>query len=109
MTINHSIEAALRELKQAGVSDITLSRRRHHKLQWRVNGGNTRTYVISASPSDAGNLRVVRGGIRRLLRADGLLSTERSDKIHANKHRHGVRRAPCLMEQTNTASRGTKP
>jgi hypothetical protein len=73
MRKNSSVKAALHELEQAGTHDVALTCNHHIKLRSRVNGGAARTYVISNSPSDGGNVRVVRGGIRRLLRADGPL------------------------------------
>ena len=73
---NPCLTAALEELSAAGIRDITQSYGgKHLQLRWKVNGVGERMYVLPATPSDFRSAANTRGAIRRLLRADGMLTT----------------------------------
>lgn len=71
---NEELDAALNELKAAGISDPIVSRGgRHLQLRWQLGNGAIRFFSVSTTPSDRRGPRNARAEIRRLLKADGLL------------------------------------
>jgi hypothetical protein len=71
---NPCLEAALRELSDAGIRDVERAQGgKHLQLRWRVNGGQQRMYSLSATPSDVRAAANTRADIRRMLKADGPL------------------------------------
>jgi hypothetical protein len=53
---------------------------KHLQLRWRVDGHMMRVYSVPGTPGDWRSLHNTRAQIRRLLRADGVLTNpERSD------------------------------
>jgi hypothetical protein len=73
---NDCLEAALRELAAAGIRDVAQSRGgKHIQLRWSINGNGLRIYSLPATPSDIRASHNTRAGIRRILRADGVLTT----------------------------------
>jgi hypothetical protein len=74
---NDCLTAALQELDAAGVRDIARAYGgKHMQLRWQVNG-TERMYVLPMTPSDIRAAANTRADIRRILREDGLLITER--------------------------------
>jgi hypothetical protein len=73
---NACLEAALRELAAAGIRDVEQAHGgKHIQLRWSVNGHGLRIYSLPATPSDVRASHNTRAGIRRILRADGVLTT----------------------------------
>jgi hypothetical protein len=73
---NDCLEAALRELAAAGIRDVEQAHGgKHIQLRWSVNGHGLRVYSLPATPSDIRSSHNTRAGIRRILRADGMLAT----------------------------------
>jgi hypothetical protein len=73
MRNNPCLEAAIGELRAAGVYYQILRRgHRHLKIRWSVNG-TTRLVVVSATPSGPRAAWAARGDVRRLLRLDGMI------------------------------------
>ena len=73
---NACLEAALAELEAAGIRDVAQSHGgKHIQLRWSVNGNGLRIYSLPATPSDVRSSHNTRAGIRRILRADGVLMT----------------------------------
>ena len=71
---NPCLETALRELREAGISDVQQSfGGKHVQLRWQTNGHGLRIYNMPATPSDWRSVRNTRAGVRRMLREDGLL------------------------------------
>ena len=71
---NPCLEAALRELNNAGIRDIERSYGgKHLQLRWRANGRGLRTYPVPMTPSDWRSSHNVAADIRRMLREDGML------------------------------------
>jgi hypothetical protein len=72
---NPCLEAALRELNDAGIRDIERSYGgRHQQIRWHANGHGLRVYTLPITPSDHRANRNVRADIRRMLREDGMLT-----------------------------------
>ena len=70
---NPELDAALSELKTAGISDPIVSRGgKHLQLRWQV-GNAIRFFTVSTTPSDWRGGRNAKAEIRRLLKADGFL------------------------------------
>ena len=78
---NPCLEAALRELNDAGIRDVTQSRGgKHLQIRWKVNGGEVeRMYSMALTPSDHRAADNTRAHIRRILKEDGL-SREQTTK-----------------------------
>jgi hypothetical protein len=69
------IDAAIAELRAAGVYDYELVRGgKHWQVQWVVKDGVRRFYALPGTPSDWRSARNVRADIRRLLKADDLIT-----------------------------------
>jgi hypothetical protein len=74
---NPCLAAALAELESAGIRDVEQVRGgKHVQVRWKVNGHGLRAYTLPSTPSDIRASRNTRAGIRRMLRADGVI-TER--------------------------------
>jgi hypothetical protein len=72
---NPCIDAAIAELRAVGVYDYKLARGgKHPQLHWGFNGAR-RFYVLPGTPGDWRSVKNVRSEIRRILRADGLITT----------------------------------
>jgi hypothetical protein len=73
---NECLDAALEELRLAGVNKRLVVRGgKHIQVQWQCNGA-IRFYVLPVTSSDVRAVANTRAGVRRLLRADGLLQPE---------------------------------
>jgi hypothetical protein len=71
---NPCIDAAIAELRDAGVYNYKLARgSKHPQIHWEANGA-PRFYVMPGTPGDVRSARNVRADIRRMLRADGLVA-----------------------------------
>jgi hypothetical protein len=71
---NDCLDAALRELRAAGIRGIERSYGgKHIQLRWQRDGHPLRLYTLPATPSDWRSPHNVRADIRRILREDGLL------------------------------------
>jgi hypothetical protein len=71
---NPCLDAALRELADAGIRDVQRSfGGKHLQLRWRANGHGMRMYTLALTPSDWRGPRNVAADIRRMLREDGML------------------------------------
>jgi hypothetical protein len=71
---NACLDAAVAELKAAGVRDYQVARGgKHLQLRWSVNGHGLRMLTIPVTPSDWRSPANTRSDLRRLLRQDGLL------------------------------------
>jgi hypothetical protein len=76
---NEELTAVLQELARAGVHDPVIAKGgRHLQVRWQTSQG-VRFCVVAASGSDWRGPRNARAEVRRLLRADGLLSDERAE------------------------------
>jgi hypothetical protein len=74
---NECLAAALRELDAAGVRDVSRAYgSKHLQLKWSANGHAQRMYSVALTPSDWREPRNVAAEIRRMLRADGLLTAD---------------------------------
>jgi hypothetical protein len=72
---NLCLAAALRELADAGVHNVIRSYGgKHIQLRWRANGRGERVYTVPVTPSDRRSHFNTRAAIRRLLRADGVIT-----------------------------------
>jgi hypothetical protein len=70
---NPCIEAAIAELRDAGVYDYELARGgKHPQIHWGANGAR-RFYALPGTPSDWRSVQNVRADIRRILKADGCI------------------------------------
>jgi hypothetical protein len=77
---NECLDTALEALREAGVHDHTVARGgKHLQVQWLCNG-RSRFYVLPATASDVRAVANTRSGIRRMLRADGLLSQDAAEE-----------------------------
>lgn len=75
---NEELTVVLAELAQAGIYNPVIAKGgRHLQIRWETAHGN-RCYVVSATGSDWRGPHNARATVRRMLRADGLL-TERSE------------------------------
>ena len=83
---NPCLEAALKELDAAGIRDVEqVHGGKHLQLRWQTNGRGLRVYNMPRTPSDWRAVHNTRAGIRRLLRADGLLiEPERAESSAAS-------------------------
>jgi hypothetical protein len=71
---NPCLEAALGELAKAGIRDVVRSfGGKHQQIRFRTNGSE-RMYTLPTSPSDFRSKANVRADIRRILKADGMLT-----------------------------------
>jgi len=76
---NACLDAALAELSAVGIRDYQLARGgKHLQLRWAVPGHALRMLTIPLTPSDWRSLQNTRSDLRKLLRQDGLLETNRS-------------------------------
>jgi hypothetical protein len=74
MRNNPCLAAALSELEAVGIRDIVVvPGGKHPQIRWRMSGRGLRVYSVPGSPSDWRSPRNVRGDVRRILRADGVL------------------------------------
>jgi hypothetical protein len=65
------LEAALTELRAAGIEEVEVKRRRRHKqVWWTGKNGKPRLITVSISPGDWRTTLKLRASIRRMLRAD---------------------------------------
>jgi hypothetical protein len=79
MSRNPCLDAALRELNAAGIRDVErVNGGKHLQLRWRVNGHALRVFTVPGSPSDWRSPHNTRADIRRLLRADGIITAPES-------------------------------
>jgi hypothetical protein len=73
---NPCLDAAIAELRDAGVYDYEVAHGgRHPQIHWSYNGAR-RFYIVPGTPSDRRSAQNVRSGIRRILKADGLITAE---------------------------------
>lgn len=73
---NPCLEAALCELRAAGIRDIEQARGgKHIQIRWQINGNLVRVYTMPATPSDYRAPHNVRAAIRRILKQDGVLTS----------------------------------
>jgi hypothetical protein len=69
---NPCIDAAITELRKAGIYDYEIAHGgKHPQVHWGANG-TRRFYAVPGTPSDVRSAHNVRADIRRMLRADGL-------------------------------------
>ena len=95
-------DAAIAELRAAGVYDYELVRGgKHWQAQWARKDGARRFYVLPGTPSDWRSARNVRADIRRLLKADGLISRRIRGR---NNHRPVADLAQQLEELERTVA-----
>jgi hypothetical protein len=88
---NPCLEAALRELSDAGIRDVERAQGgKHLQLRWRVNGGEQRVYSLAATPSDVRAAANTRTDIRRMLREDGLLREQTKVTATVPKPSHRI-------------------
>jgi hypothetical protein len=75
---NPCIDAAITELRKAGIYDYEIAQGgKHPQIHWGANG-TRRFYAVPGTPSDVRSVHNVRADIRRLLRADGLAAAPKS-------------------------------
>jgi len=68
-------DAVLAELRAAGIHDATvINQARHPRCQWLGPDGSARVYVFPSTPSDHRGLANARADLRRIMRADGLIT-----------------------------------
>jgi hypothetical protein len=71
---NACLEAALDELNDAGIRDVSHARGgKHWQIRWGGPNGVTRFYNVPGTPSDYRTVANTRADVRRLLRADGFI------------------------------------
>lgn len=73
MISNECIEAAFAELRDVGIEPTVRPSGKHAAIVW-LHGGIERVYYTALTPSDRRAHLNVRSDVRRILRADGLLS-----------------------------------
>jgi hypothetical protein len=73
---NPCVDAAVAVLKEGGIHDVTFAPGgKHIQARWSCRGG-TRFYALPATPSDWRSPLNVRSDIRKILKADGLITAE---------------------------------
>jgi hypothetical protein len=76
MSIMHNpcVTAALRELENAGIRNVEVTRgSRHPQLRFQINGGPVRIFTVAGTPSDWRAADNTRSDMRRLLRSAGVI------------------------------------
>jgi hypothetical protein len=69
------LQAALGELEAVGIRDVEIvPGGRHPQIRWRTNGHGLRVFSVPGSPSDWRSPKNTRSDIRKVLRADGVLT-----------------------------------
>jgi hypothetical protein len=81
---NPCLDAALRELADAGIRDVVRSYGgKHIQLRWPTNNNGVRVFTLPATPSDHRAHLNVRTEIRRVLRNDGMIAERQPLKSSA--------------------------
>jgi hypothetical protein len=71
---NDELATVLQELAQVGIRSPTIVKgRRHWQVRWSTPNGVERMYTLACTGSDWRGAHNARSGVRRMLRADGLL------------------------------------
>ena len=71
---NPYLDAALTELAKAGIRDPVIARGgKHLQVRWATPQGEARVFAVPVTPSDWRAAENTRHGVRRILRADGML------------------------------------
>lgn len=99
---NPCINVALRELADVGIRDVAIVHGgKHPQLRWKVNGHGMRVYSVPGSPSDVRSAHNTRADIRRMLRADGFITTPERTEASSPPPRKPDRLS--ILEQRVTA------
>jgi hypothetical protein len=73
---NPCLDAAIRELAEAGVHNpVVANGSRHPQLRWTTPRGQLRVFAVSGTPSDWRSPQNTVRDLRRILRADNIQST----------------------------------
>ena len=77
ITRNECLDAALDELRAAGVTTPTIARgSKHLQVRWFNRCGESRMMPVPGSPSDVRSPANMRRAVRRVLRTDGMLAEQ---------------------------------
>jgi hypothetical protein len=85
---NAGLMAVLKELKLVGIKPTVAQGKTHIKVRWPSPDGQTRLYIVSNSTNHHCAEYDCRAGVRRILRADGLIVDSSTPPLSHNERRH---------------------